>query len=183
MKIVKYNLTTKFIEFGQMFDLIKGSIQSSKVVEDENGDIMFVSKAEITEETRKIKYDYYNTNALYIAQAFNGNGKCPIRFYKNNSIHSNLLYHIKIKDYYNDKINIKYIYYYLLEKQTYIEDKYQKGLAQKSLNVEKFKLMKIPIPTIEKQEEIIEYCDNNLEIINNLKKTIENNKIMMKELF
>ena len=43
--------------------------------------------------------------------------------------------------------------------------------------------MKIPIPTIEKQEEIIEYCDNNLEIINNLKKTIENNKIMMKELF
>ena len=183
LKIVNYNLTTKFIEFDQMFDLIKGTIQSSKVIEDENGDIMFVSKAEITEETRKIKYDYYNTNALYIAQAFNGNGKCPIRFYKNNSIHSNLLYHIKIKDYYNDKINIKYIYYYLLEKQTYIEDKYQKGLAQKSLNVEKFKLMKIPIPTIEKQEEIIEYCDNNLEIINNLKKTIENNKIMMKELF
>jgi type I restriction-modification system DNA methylase subunit len=183
LKIVKYNLTTKFIEFGQMFDLIKGTIQSSKVVEDINGDIMFVSKAEITEETRKIKYDYYNTNALYIAQAFNGNGKCPIRFYKNNSIHSNLLYHIKIKDYYKNKINIKYIYYYLLEKQTYIEDKYQKGLAQKSLNVEKFKLMKIPIPIIEKQEEIIEYCDNNLEIINNLKKTIQNNKIMMKELF
>jgi hypothetical protein len=36
---------------------------------------------------------------------------------------------------------------------------------------------------LKKQKEIIEYCDNNLEIINNLKKTIENNKKMMKELF
>ena len=149
----------ELIEFGQMFDLIKGTIQSSKVVDDIDGDIMFVSKAEITEETRKIKYDYYNTNALYIAQAFNGNGKCPIRFYKNNSIHSNLLYHIKIKDYYNDKINIKYIYYYLLEKQNYIEENYQLGCANKSLDVEEFNLMKIPIPSIEIQNKKVEELD------------------------
>ena len=149
----------ELIEFGKMFHLIKGTIQSSKVVEDINGDIMFVSKAEITEETRKIKYDYYNTNALYIAQAFNGNGKCPIRFYKNNSIHSNLLYHIKIKDYYNDKINIKYIYYYLLEKQNYIEENYQLGCANKSLDVEEFNLMKIPIPSIEIQNKKIDDID------------------------
>ena len=149
----------ELIEFGKMFDLIKGTIQSSKVVDDIDGDIMFVSKAEITEETRKIKYDYYNTNALYIAQAFNGNGKCPIRFYKNNSIHSNLLYHIKIKDYYNDKINIKYIYYYLLEKQNYIEENYQLGCANKSLDVEEFNLMKIPIPSIEIQNKKVEELD------------------------
>ena len=147
----------ELIEFGKMFHLIKGTIQSSKVVDDIDGDIMFVSKAEITEETRKIKYDYYNTNALYIAQAFNGNGKCPIRFYKNNSIHSNLLYHIKIKD--NYKINIKYIYYYLLEKQNYIEENYQLGCANKSLDVEEFNLMKIPIPSIEIQNKKVEELD------------------------
>jgi type I restriction-modification system DNA methylase subunit len=182
--IINYELNKdiEIIKFGRMFDLIKGSIQSSKVVEDINGDIMFVSKAEITEETRKIKYDYYNTNALYIAQAFNGNGKCPIRFYKNNSIHSNLLYHIKIKDYYNDKINIKYIYYYLLEKQTYIEENYQIGCANKSLDVEEFNLMKIPIPSLEIQEKIIDYCDNNLKIIENLNKTIEGNKKIIKDI-
>jgi restriction endonuclease S subunit len=89
----------------------------------------------------------------------------------------------KIKEDYIDKINIKYIYYYLLNKKEYIEEKYQKGLGQKSLDVEKFNLIKIPIPSIEVQNDIIEYCDNNLEIINNLKKTIENNKKMMKELF
>ncbi len=159
--IIDYELNKdiEIIKFGEMFDLIKGSIQSSKVVEDIDGNIMFISKAEITEETRKIKYEYYNTNALYIAQAFNGNGKCPIRYYKNNSIHSNLLYHIKIKEDYNNKINIKYIYYYLLEKQIYIEENYQKGCANKSLDVEKFNLMDMLIPSIEKQEEIVKYLD------------------------
>ena len=149
----------ELIEFGQMFNLIKGSIQSSKVVDDIDGNIMFISKAEIIEETRKIKYEYYNTNALYIAQAFNGNGKCPIRYYKNNSIHSNLLYHIKIKEEFNDKINIKYIYYYLLEKQNYIEENYQLGCANKSLDVEEFNLMKIPIPSIEIQNKKVDDID------------------------
>uniref|UniRef100_A0A6C0ENE4 site-specific DNA-methyltransferase (adenine-specific) n=1 Tax=viral metagenome TaxID=1070528 RepID=A0A6C0ENE4_9ZZZZ len=149
----------ELIEFCQMFDLIKGSIQSSKVVEDPNGNGVFISKAEITEDTRKIKYEYYNTNALYIAQAFNGNGKCPIRYYKNNSIHSNLLYHIKIKNNYNDKINIKYIYYYLLEKQNYIEENYQLGCANKSLDVEEFNLMKIPIPSIGIQNKKVDDID------------------------
>ncbi len=182
LKIVKYNLTTKFIEFGQMFDLIKGTIQSSKVVEDING-ITLVTGAK---EFKTIKLLSDNTiiagSNLFICT--NGNGdKIPIKFYDKDCYYSCLMSLCKLKEEFNDKINIKYIYYYLLEKQTYIEDKYQKGLAQKSLNVEKFKLMKIPIPIIEKQEEIIEYCDNNLEIINNLKKTIQNNKIMMKELF
>ena len=182
LKIVKYNSTTEFIEFGQMFDLIKGTIQSSKVVEDING-ITLVTGAK---EFKTIKLIPTNTiisgSNLFICT--NGNGdKIPIKFYDKDCYYSCLMSLCKLKEKFNDKINIKYIYYYLLEKQTYIEDKYQKGLAQKSLNIEKFNEMKIPIPSIEKQEEIIEYCDNNLEIINNLKKTIENNKIMMKELF
>jgi type I restriction-modification system DNA methylase subunit len=183
IKIVKFNPTTIINEFGKIFNLIKGTIQSSKVIEDKNGNCMFISKAEITEDTRNIYSDTYNINALYIAQAFNGNGKCPIRYYNMKSIHSNLLYHIKPKEAYKDKINIKYIYYYLLEKKEYIEINYQKGLANKSLDVEKFNLMKIPIPSLEVQEEIINYCDNNLEVINNLKKIIEDNNKMMKDLF
>ena len=168
-----YGDDIEIINFGDMFNLIKGTIQSSKVVEEDDGNIIFISKAEITEETRKIKYDYYNTNALYIAQAFNGNGKCPIRYYNGKSIHSNLLYHIKINEHYNDKINIKYIYYYLLEKKEYIEDNYQKGCANKSLDVENFNKMKIPIPSIEKQNIIVEFLDSLNEIIEDNKKKIE----------
>jgi type I restriction-modification system DNA methylase subunit len=180
LKVNQENIISKYkdkhdielIEFGQMFDLVEGTIQSSKVVDDENGDIMFISKAEITEETRKIKYQYYNTNALYIAQAFNGNGKCPIRYYKNNSIHSNLLYHIKIKENYIDKINIKYIYYYLLNKQEYIEENYQLGCANKKLDVEEFNLMKIPIPSIEIQNKKVEEIDKLEQSIETMKTRI-----------
>lgn len=162
--------------------MVEGTIQSSKVVDDIDGDIMFVSKAEITEDTRKIKYVYYNTNALYIAEAFNGNGKCPIRYYKNNSIHSNLLYHIKIKDYYNDKINIKYIYYYLLEKQTYIEENYQIGCANKSLDVEEFNLMKIPIPSLENQNKIVKILDDINDRMNGDIKYIELLQSIIKDI-
>jgi type I restriction-modification system DNA methylase subunit len=179
LKIVKYNSTTEFIEFGRMFDLIKGTIQSSKVIEDIDGDGVFINLSK-NKEFKKIKDFELDNENIFIS---NVSPLGLIQYYNGKCCYSNLLYHIKLKDEFNDKINIKYIYYYLLDKKTYIEDKYQKGLANKSLNVEKFKLMKIPIPSIEKQEEIIEYCDNNLEIINNLKKTIENNKIMMKELF
>ena len=69
----------------------------------------------------------------------------------------------------------------LKEKQEYIEENFQKGCANKSLDVEEFNLMKIPIPSIEIQEEIIEYCDNNLIIIENLNKTIEENYVEIKE--
>lgn len=42
--------------------------------------------------------------------------------------------------------------------------------------------MKIPIPPIEVQEEIINYCDNNIKIIDNLNKTIEGNKKIIKDI-
>ena len=82
----------------------------------------------------------------------------------------------------NDIILKDYIYYYLKSIQKSLYD-LQSGAGQPGIKKEQIEDLKIPIPSIEKQEEIIEYCDNNLEIINNLKKTIENNKIMMKELF
>jgi restriction endonuclease S subunit len=173
-----FNKNIEFIEFGQMFDLIKGSIQSSKVVEDPDGDSVFInlSKNKDFKKINTYELDYENifisnVSPLGLIQYYNG--KCS---------YSNLLYHIKIKDNFKDKINIKYIYYYLLEKQNYIEENYQKGCANKSLDVEEFNLMKIPIPSIEIQEEIIEYCDNNIKIIENLNKTIEGNKKIIKDI-
>ena len=82
----------------------------------------------------------------------------------------------------NDKLINNYLWYYLDSIKEIIYN-CGRGAAQKAIDIDEFKLIKIPIPSIEVQEEIIDYCDNNLEIINNLKKTIENNKKMMKELF
>ena len=182
LKIVKYNSTTEFIEFGQMFDLIKGSIQSSKVVEDINGDGLMITQSKNKNDYKKIKNWIIDGNNLFVGNIDSGK-KFVVSFYQGKCDYTNLLSLCKLKKDFNDKINNKYIYYYLKSIIIILTEKYLKGLANKSLNIEKFNEMKIPIPSIEKQEEIIEYCDNNLEIINNLKKTIENNKIMMKELF
>ena len=182
LKIVKYNPTTEFIEFGQMFDLIKGTIQSSKVVEDPEGDGIMITQSKNKNDYKKIKNWIIDGNNLFIGNIDSGK-KFVISFYEGKCDYTNLLSLCKLNDKYKKNINIKYIYYYLKSIKDILTDNYLKGLANKSLDVEKFNLMKIPIPSLEVQQDIIDYCDNNLEIINNLKKTIENNKKMMKELF
>ena len=70
----------------------------------------------------------------------------------------------------------QYMYYYLL----YIQDKIyelQNGAAQPhvySRDIEKFK---IPVPSLEKQQEIVNYLDSKNDIIKQIEKEIENNKI------
>ena len=69
----------------------------------------------------------------------------------------------------------KYLGYYLLHNQSNIYN-CARGVAQKNLEVDKFKLLKIHIPTLERQQEIVEYCENNNNLIKQLEKEIENNK-------
>jgi len=78
----------------------------------------------------------------------------------------------KIKDNYKDRINIKYIYYYLLNKQEYIENNYQLGCANKKLDIEEFNLMKIPIPPIEIQNKKVEEIDKLEQSIQTMKTRI-----------
>jgi restriction endonuclease S subunit len=78
-----------------------------------------------------------------------------------------------------EKINIllhKYIAYYFHENQTIIFN-CARGTAQKNLDMDKFKKLKIPVPSLEKQKEIIEYCESNNNLIKQLENEIEQNKI------
>ena len=182
IKIIKFNPTTIINEFGKIFNLIKGTIQSSKVIEDKNGDGVMVTQSRNINDYKKINNWIIDNNNLFIGNIDSGR-KFVIRFYKGKCDYTNLLLLCKIKDNFKEYINIKYIYYYLDSIEDYLTNTYLKGLANKSLDVEKINLMKIPIPSLEVQEEIINYCDNNLEVINNLKKIIEDNNKMMKDLF
>jgi len=69
----------------------------------------------------------------------------------------------------------KYIGYYLLYNQNIIY-KCARGTAQKNLEIDIFKLIKIIIPSIERQKEIVEYCEQNDKLIQLLEKEIEDNK-------
>ena len=74
----------------------------------------------------------------------------------------------------NDLLNNKYLYYYLT-----INDFSKLGsgiLGNGSLNKKSLEQIKIPTPSLERQKEIVEYCDYNDTLIKQLEKEIENNK-------
>ena len=83
---------------------------------------------------------------------------------------------VKIKILNNKQISLKYLYYYLQNEQLNIQKlaKYSTNLGH--IDMSKLKELKIPIPSIEQQQEIVDYLDFNNNLIDNLNKEINNNK-------
>jgi type I restriction-modification system DNA methylase subunit len=73
-----------------------------------------------------------------------------------------------------DNVLHKYIAYYLLENQNIIYD-CARGTAQKNLDMNKFKNLKIPIPSIEQQKEIIKQIDDLNDANKKLEEQIKQN--------
>lgn len=73
----------------------------------------------------------------------------------------------------------KYVYYYIN-----IFDFYEAcgSIGGGSLNSEKIYNLKIRVPSIEKQKEIVDYCDNITDIINKIRQQNENNNVLMKNI-
>jgi type I restriction enzyme M protein len=74
-----------------------------------------------------------------------------------------------------EKIIKKYMFYYLETIQPELLS-IAKGTAQLGINQENFYKLKIPVPSLERQKEIVEYCEYNDTLIKQLEKEIENNK-------
>lgn len=72
-------------------------------------------------------------------------------------------------------IMTKYLYYLLSYNKDYLITLYQ-GTAQKVISKTSLKSIKIPIPSLEKQQEIVAYCDANNNLIKQLENEIEHNK-------
>ena len=76
----------------------------------------------------------------------------------------------------NESIMInEYLWYYLDNNKEQVF-KCGRGTAQKAIDIDEFKSIKIPIPSLERQKEIVEYCEYNYTLIKQLQKEIENNK-------
>lgn len=73
-----------------------------------------------------------------------------------------------------------YLWYYLNNNKTQVFE-CGRGPAQKAIDMNIFKLIKIPIPSFERQKEIVEYCEHNDMLIKQLKKEIENNKAIAQQ--
>ena len=68
---------------------------------------------------------------------------------------------------------LSYTYYYL---QTIDFQKFRTGSAHPKLSGSSLKSIKIPIPSLERQKEIVDYCEYNDTLVKQLEKEIENNK-------
>jgi type I restriction-modification system DNA methylase subunit len=163
----------EWIEFEKIFTLEKGKIQSSKVEEDENGQVIFVTKAEINDKSKIINSDLYYNEGIFIANAFNGNGKCPIRYINKKCIHSDLMLLCKVNNDYLGKINIKYIYYFLVSIKEHIEKTYNKGSCNLSLDQKNFNRMKIPLPPLEIQNKIVSQLDSSNDKVTHMKAIVD----------
>jgi type I restriction enzyme S subunit len=141
-------------------ELVKGKRSSDKTVRTENGYRFITKNISNDEFTNEFDID---DSAVFIYSAFNGNGKCRLQYFEGKCAYSNLLYRI-IPD---ETCLPKYLYHYIENVyMNYIQTGCVKGAANKSLDKDLFNALKIPIPPIETQEEIIKQCDKyDLDIL------------------
>jgi restriction endonuclease S subunit len=76
----------------------------------------------------------------------------------------------------------KYVYYIMTS--DYISDDLinkAKGAQYPAVSFDDFETIKIPVPSLEKQKEIVAYCDYNTNLIKQLENEIENNKVLAEQ--
>jgi len=169
----------EWIEFGEIFTLEKGKLQSSKVEEDENGEGVMVTQSKNSNDYKKIIEYKLDGENLFVGNIDSGRKFCII-FYNGKCDYTNLLSRLIINKKYIDRINLKYIYYYFQSLQEHLTDIYLKGSCNLSLDQKNFNRMKIPIPPLEEQEKIIQNIMELEETKKDILKGIEGNNKMRK---
>ena len=167
---------TKWIEFGEVFTLEKGKLQSSKVEEDEEGTGVFIN-CSLYDNYKKIsKYSLSGENLFISTTMPNGKdgGYIVLKYYNGDCDYSDLMSRLIFDDKYKNKINIKYTYHFLNSIKKHIETVYEKGSCNKSLDLKNFNRMKIQIPSIKQQNKCIEKINEMEEIIKRWENDVDN---------
>ena len=152
---------------GEVCEIIKGNKIKSKLGNDKGLYPLYYCSI-----LGNLYMDDYNFDGYgIIINKTNGSGKCMIYLGLEKYNVGETTIHFKA----NTIELTKYIYYYLLNNLNIIE-KYFKGSLQKSIDDEDFNSIKIPIPSLEVQNKIVEYLDNKNKIIKDLEKEIDDIK-------
>ena len=134
----------------------------------------------VATERKKGEYPFYGANGIidYVdSYIFDGKYLLTARTGSLGSLHiSNGKFwcsgDVHRMEFENDTL-LSYTYYYL---QTIDFQKFRTGSAHPKLSGSSLKSIKIHVPSLERQREIVEYCDFNDKLIKQLEKEIENNK-------
>ena len=156
-------------KLGDLCDFIKTG--KNKPTDNKTGTLYpYYGTGSITGYTNEYLYDGY-----YILTARNGTiGNCFLT--EGKFFPSDHIFVIDIKD----KCLMKYVYYILSNNDKL--DKLKTGIGIPNITKGILENLIIPVPSQEKQKEIVEYCENNNILIEQLEKEIENN-IKQAQLF
>ena len=169
----------EWVEFGNIFTLEKGKLQSSKVKEVDDGKYPVISKCQNHDEwkyTDEYKIDGEN---VFIFLTSNTTKFC-ITYYNGKCINTDLVLRLVINKNYINKINIKFMYNYLSSNKIHIESIYLRGSCHQSIDINNLNRMKIPIPPLEEQSKIIQNITALENSTKNLKIAIEENQMNRK---
>ncbi len=147
----KYSNEITVKSLGELCFIIKGEKKRSKDGK-ENG-LYPLYYCSILGNLYLDTYDY--TDEGIIINKTNGSGKAMVYYGSNKYNVGETTIHFKSN---NNKLLTKYIYYYLLHNIDLLQ-KYYKGANQKSIVENDLFNIKIPIPSLERQKEIVKYLD------------------------
>ena len=167
----KIKLNDKY-EYHKLEDLCtveKGSISASTKSE---GDFKFVTTAE---EFKRCKDYVYDDEAVCIPLVSStGHGHASIKrlhYVSGKFSVATIMAVLRVKD--TSKLNTKYLYYMLQNFKDEMLVPLMSGAANVSLNIPKIQSIKIPVPSIDEQNQIIEKLEKNISTMIELENKLD----------
>ena len=168
---IKNKSNCTFMKLGQITSLINGEKVNSKLGLDEGEYPLYYCSI----KGHKYYNDFTYDGEGIIINKTNGSGKCAVYYAIGKYNVGNTTIHFRSN---NNNILTKYIYYFLKNNISILEN-YFVGSAQKSIPIDKFNSIQIPIHKIEEQRRIIRILDdlsNQKKLLNQRIKGINNQK-------
>lgn len=166
----KFNNTSKIIQ-KEVICFKHVSAKKLKELETTKGNIRLLSTGKYTGYTTEdIASDYINDGEVITIPT---GGSANIKYCKGNFVDSGNLLGVSQKE---DLYNLKYIYYWILNNNELIED-FFRGAGVKHPDMLGILNLRLPIPPIEVQNEIVNILDKFVELEAELEAELETRKI------
>jgi type I restriction enzyme S subunit len=136
----------------QIFHITKGALQSSKNTE---GEYAFITASDTNKTHNSFTHD---CECVMLVGGAEGS-LAKAQYFKGKFIASDLLYVLISKN--QNEINYRYVWYYLNfnREKHLLDNKICCGTPKKMISKDRCSNIKIPIPSLERQEEIVKYLD------------------------
>ncbi|WP_373438800.1 restriction endonuclease subunit S [Metamycoplasma equirhinis] len=158
MKDYNQLLNTKECELVDLGEIIEVGPKSKSGISDikemKSGEIIC-----LTSGSKTFYVDQYLVDGKYIFM--NDGGQSDTKYHEGKAYYSDHVFAFTTN---TDQINTKYIYHYLVKINELINEKYFRGGGIKNLVKREFLEIKIPIPPLEIQNEIVNILDKFTEL-------------------